>query len=64
MPYLFFCHHVVVYFLNNNDPKIIERVTGHPEMLIDGDRIFTFRVVPVFINAPAGLLCFQLADVL
>ena len=64
MSYLFLRHGVVADFLDDDDSEIVKRVPGSSEMLVYGDRVFTFYVVSVFVYPSVRLLGLQFADVL
>ena len=62
--YLFLRHGVVADFLDDDDSEIVKRVPGSSEMLVYGDRVFTFYVVSVLVYTSVRLLGLQFADVL
>ena len=56
---------VVLNLFDHDDPKIpVEGVASTTEMLVYLYRVWTFNIVPMFINSPVTLLAFQFSYVL
>ena len=61
---LLFGHVFVHDLLDNNQSKVVKTVSRSSEVLVDADRTFLLRIVPMLVDPTMGFLFFQLADIL
>ena len=59
-----FRHRLIFDLFNNDYPEIVECMIFASEVLIYLDGILLFRVIPVLVDSPIGLLGFQFANIL
>ena len=60
----FLGHRLILDFFNYDESEIIKTVVFAAEVSVYVDGILPFRIVPMFIYSPIGLLGFQLANIL